>query len=143
VCLPECRLELRAEIGHAPSALSECDKLRRAADGGQQALNDGDLARPNNAGLCLVMRLRDELARLRRQILATASAHGADQVRLFGSVARGDDSSESDVDFLVTLRPGRTLMDLTRLELALEALIGRSVDVVTEDSLYEPIRRSA
>lgn len=58
------------------------------------------------------MRLLDELKRLRTQILAAAAANGAHDVRIFGSVARGDDSAESDVDVLVALRPGRILLDL-------------------------------
>jgi predicted nucleotidyltransferase len=89
------------------------------------------------------MRLKDELSRLRAQILAAAAANGAEGVRVFGSVARGEDSAESDVDFLVRLSPGRTLLDLTRLEMQLEALLGRRVDVLTEESLHEPIRRAA
>jgi len=89
------------------------------------------------------MRLRDELDRLRPQILAAAAVNGADHVRVFGSVARGEDSADSDVDFLVALRPGRTLLDLTRLEMQLEALLGRRVDVVTEDGLHEPVRTTA
>ena len=89
------------------------------------------------------MRLKDELNRLRAEILAVAAEHGADRVRVFGSVARGEDSPDSDVDFLVALRPGRTLLDLIRLELQLEALLGRRVDVVTEDSLNDPVRRTA
>jgi len=89
------------------------------------------------------MRLRDDLKRLRPQILAAAAANGAERVRVFGSVARGEETAGSDVDILVTLRPGRTLLDLARLETQLEALLGRSVDVVTEESLYEPIRATA
>lgn len=89
------------------------------------------------------MRLRDTLQRLRPQILAAAAANGADSVRVFGSVARGEETPESDVDFLVQLRPGRTLLDLTRLEMELEALLGRRVDVLTENSLHEPIRQTA
>mgnify|MGYP001566371601 CR=1 FL=1 len=89
------------------------------------------------------MRLREELDRLRPQILAAAAANGADAVRVFGSVARDEESADSDIDFLVALRPGRSLVDLTRLELQLELLLGRRVDVVTEDSLHEPIRSTA
>lgn len=89
------------------------------------------------------MRLRDDLTRLRQQILAAAAANGAGHVRVFGSVARGEETPESDVDFLVTLRPGGTLLDLARLEQQLEVLLGRRVDVLTEDSLQEPIRKAA
>ena len=60
---------------------------------------------------------------------------------MFGSVARGEERPDSDVDLLVTLEPGRTLLDLARLEL--EALLGRPVDVVTADGLREPVRSAA
>jgi predicted nucleotidyltransferase len=89
------------------------------------------------------MKLRDDLKRYREQILEAAAANGARQIRLFGSVARGAEAEGSDVDFLVTLEPGRTLLDLARLELRLERLLGRRVDVVTEGSLQEPIRAAA
>ena len=89
------------------------------------------------------MRLRDDLAQVRSKILAAAAASGAGNVRVFGSVARGDDDRDSDIDFLVSLEPGRTLLDLAKLEIRLEQLLGRKVDVVTEGSLQEPIRSSA
>ncbi len=81
--------------------------------------------------------------RLRRQILAAAAANGADDVRVFGSVARGEESADSDVDFLVVMKPGHGLLDLTRLELELEKIMGRRVDVVTVDGLHEAIRETA
>jgi uncharacterized protein len=81
--------------------------------------------------------------RLRPQILAAASASGAQRVRIFGSAVRGEDGEQSDIDFVVSLEPGRTLLDLTRLEARLEQLLGRRVDVVTEESLREPIRKRA
>jgi predicted nucleotidyltransferase len=89
------------------------------------------------------MRLKDQLDRLRDSIVTTAAACGASDVRLFGSVARGEEHDSSDIDFLVRLEPGRTLLDLVRLESRLEALLGRPVDVVTEASLAEPIRSRA
>jgi predicted nucleotidyltransferase len=89
------------------------------------------------------MRLRDDLRRHRTQILEAAAASGARQVRVFGSVARGDEVDASDIDFLVSLEPGRSLLDLARLEVRLEELLGRKVDVVTERSLQEPIRTTA
>jgi len=61
-------------------------------------------------------------------------------VRVFGSVARGDADEESDVDFLVTLEPGRSLLDLGGLLMELSELLGREVDVVTEEGLRERIR---
>ena len=89
------------------------------------------------------MLIRDKVTTLRPQILAAAAACGATQIRMFGSAARGAEGAESDVDFVVTLEPGRTLLDLTRLEMRLEQLLGRRVDVVTEASLREPIRSTA
>lgn len=89
------------------------------------------------------MRLKDQLLAMRQAILETAHAIGARDVRVFGSVARGEDRLDSDIDFLVTLEPGRTLMDLARLEVKLEALLGRPVDVVTEAGLKESVRASA
>ena len=91
------------------------------------------------------MRLRDRLTfpELREAIRAAATASGALDVRVFGSVARGEDGEGSDVDFLVALEPGRTLLDLARLEARLEALLGPRVDVVTEGGLREPVRSAA
>ena len=62
------------------------------------------------------------------------------RVRVFGSVARGEADAESDVDFLVELDPGRSLLDLGGLQFELEALLGRPVDVVTERGLKARIR---
>ncbi len=89
------------------------------------------------------MRLRDRLTELRDAIYQAAAENGARDVRVFGSVARGEEREASDVDFLVTLDPGRTLLDIARLEVRLEALLGRRVDVVTEGSLREPVRSTA
>ena len=89
------------------------------------------------------MRLRDRLPELRDEIQRAATDNGAREVRVFGSVARGEERDDSDVDFLVVLEPGRTLLDLARLELRLERLLGRAVDVVTEAGLREPIRATA
>jgi len=89
------------------------------------------------------MRLRDTLPSLRDAIHRLAAQSGAHDVRVFGSVARGEEREGSDIDFLVVLEPGRTLLDLARLELELERLLGRPVDVVTEAGLREPIRSAA
>lgn len=85
----------------------------------------------------------NRLPQFRDLIVSTAAACGASNVRLFGSVARGDDDEKSDVDFVVLLEPGRTLLDLVRLEERLEHLLGRPVDVVTEMSIPAAIRGSA
>jgi uncharacterized protein len=83
----------------------------------------------------------EQLARVRAEILAAASRHGATNVRVFGSVARGDADAASDVDFLVDFEPGRSLLDLASLLVELEDLLGRPVDVVTEPGLKARIRQ--
>lgn len=82
------------------------------------------------------MDIRERVNSLREEILAVATKHGARNVRLFGSVARGESGPASDVDVLVEMEPGRSLLDLSGLLLDLEDLLGCSVDVVTEDSLH-------
>jgi len=83
----------------------------------------------------------DELRATRRhEILQLAARRGARNIRIFGSVARGDNDDKSDVDFLVDLDPGRTLFDLSGLLLDLESLLQTSVDVVTERGLRSRIR---
>lgn len=80
------------------------------------------------------------LRQKRAAILALAAQHGARNVRVFGSVARGDDGPASDIDFLVELEPGRSLLDHAALLLDLEQLLGRKVDVATERSLKARLR---
>jgi predicted nucleotidyltransferase len=86
------------------------------------------------------MRLDQLLEEKREEILRIAAEHGALEVRVFGSVARGEDDRESDVDFLVELEPGRSLLDLGGLQMELESLLGRRVDVVTARGLKARIR---
>ena len=76
----------------------------------------------------------------RAEILRLAAEHGASNVRVFGSVARGEDDERSDVDFLVELDDGRNLLDLSGLLMDLRELLGRDVDVVTSDGLRARIR---
>ncbi|MDX2229827.1 MAG: nucleotidyltransferase family protein [Leptolyngbyaceae cyanobacterium bins.349] len=86
------------------------------------------------------MRIEAQLQEKRSEILAIAAKYGAYNVRLFGSVARGEADSESDVDFLVELEPNRSLLDLGGLLMELQDLLGCSVDVVTEKGLRQRIR---
>src|SRR3989454_8222714 len=76
----------------------------------------------------------------REDILRIASKRGAYNVRVFGSVARGEADSKSDIDLLVDLEPGRSLFDLGGLLMDLQDLLGQNVDVVTERGLRERIR---
>ena len=75
------------------------------------------------------------LARNRRRVLATARAYGARDVRVFGSVARGTDGPDSDIDLLVELPEAVSLFTLARLERDLAELLGAKVDVVPSGSL--------
>ncbi|MHB9037713.1 MAG: nucleotidyltransferase family protein [Armatimonadota bacterium] len=86
------------------------------------------------------MTANDLIATKREDILRAAAAHGATNVRIFGSVARGEAGPESDVDVLVDLDPGRNLFDLGGLLVDLQEILGRRVDVVTEGSLHWYIR---
>lgn len=76
----------------------------------------------------------------REEILRIAASHGARNVRIFGSVVRGEAGAESDVDFLVELERGRSLLDLGGLLMELQNLLGCNVDVVTENGLRQRIR---
>ncbi|MHB1244279.1 MAG: nucleotidyltransferase family protein [Gaiellaceae bacterium] len=84
-----------------------------------------------------------ELSALREKILEVAARHGARNLRVFGSVARGDADEGSDVDFLVDMDAGRSLLDMGALLMDLEDLLGCDVDVVTENGLRERVRPRA
>jgi hypothetical protein len=71
----------------------------------------------------------------RKDVLSIAAKYGARNVRVFGSLARGEADERSDIDFLVEMEPGRSLLDLGGLQAELEALFGCPVDVVTEKGL--------
>jgi predicted nucleotidyltransferase/DNA-binding XRE family transcriptional regulator len=139
-------------------------ELRQAAGLTQQELaRRAGVAQPNIAAYetgqrapsaAMVARLRAAapprpsrvVADRRAEILALAREHKAAHVRVFGSVARGDDVSGSDLDLLVTFEPGATIYDLAELIAALEDLTGLRVDVVSEGGLRpgpNPIRDQA
>jgi hypothetical protein len=76
----------------------------------------------------------------REKILSVASEHGMVNVRLFGSVARGEETPESDIDLLVDLEAGYSLLDLGGALIKLQELLGRKVDIVTERGLHWYVR---
>jgi len=86
------------------------------------------------------MSINELLQEKRGDILRIAAKRGATNLRIFGSVARGEADLESDIDILVDLEPGRSLFDLGGLLMDLQDLLGRKVDVVTERGLRERIR---
>jgi len=93
-------------------------------------------ARPGLPDTPLGRRLRQR----RAAVLATASRRGASNVRVFGSVARGEDQPGSDIDLLVDLAPGTGLFSLGALERELSEVLGTHVDVVPSDSLRRKVR---
>ena len=86
------------------------------------------------------MGIEEILKAKREEILRIAAGHGARNVRIFGSVARGEAGPESDVDFLVEMEPGRSLLDLGRLLMDLQDLLERRVDVAEPEGLHWYIR---
>lgn len=86
------------------------------------------------------MDMNELLRNKREEILRISKRHGAKNIRIFGSIARKEIGPKSDVDFLVELEPGRSLLDHAALLLELEQLLGCKVDIVTERGLRARIR---
>ncbi len=84
----------------------------------------------------------DTIRENRDAIIRIAAKHGASQVRLIGSVARGEARPESDIDLLVTWREGTSLLDHAALMLELESLLGRKVDIASDGWMKPAIRES-
>jgi uncharacterized protein len=81
--------------------------------------------------------------RRRHDLIAAAAAHGVSGLRVFGSVARGQDRPDSDVDLLADLPPGMSLFGLARLQADLEAIAGTRVDLVPASDLKPDVRARA
>ncbi len=86
------------------------------------------------------MTIRERLNEKREEVLRVAGRHGARNVRLIGSVARGDATADSDLDLLVELERGRSLLDHAALMIELGTLLGCKVDVATEQGLRPRVR---
>jgi len=86
------------------------------------------------------MKSRDLLRERREEILHVAAKHGARNVRVFGSIARGDDDEQSDIDLLVEFESGRSLLDHAALWLELQELLGCKVDVVSDRGIKPRMR---
>lgn len=123
----------RYEGGHVAPSISTLERLVRACgDDLVVELRHATSTRPS-----------ERLARRRAEVLQACSAAGAENVRVFGSVARGDDSSNSDIDLLVDLRPEATLLELAGLREDLAALLICRVDVATIGMLKPAVRTRA
>jgi predicted nucleotidyltransferase len=86
------------------------------------------------------MGIEEILIPCREQILKIAAKYGAYNIQVFGSVARGEASDNSDVDFLVEMETGRNLLDRIGLKQDLEELLGRRVDIAKISNLHNQIR---
>lgn len=84
-----------------------------------------------------------QLRRARSLLLAAARRNGVENVRVFGSVARGDDDGSSDIDLLVSLAPGRTLLDVVGFRQEASTILGIDVDVATPEMLKDRVRKNA
>jgi predicted nucleotidyltransferase len=86
------------------------------------------------------MRIDDAVKKKRSEILSIAIRYGGKNVRLFGSIARGTATESSDVDILLEMERGRSLLDLVAIKQELEDLLGNQVHLVTESSLSPYLR---
>ena len=92
---------------------------------------------PAGVGFMAVGRLRDEVLARAAEIKSVARKHRGTSIALFGSVARGDERPDSDIDLLVEFAEGSSLLDLLHISDELESLLGRPVDVVSVGGLKE------
>ena len=86
--------------------------------------------------------LLQEILQKKKELLAVTKQHGILNVRLFGSAIRGEDTPQSDIDLLVDLEKGRTLLDLGGATVKLQDLFGRKVDIVTDCGLHWYLREN-
>ena len=86
------------------------------------------------------MKINERLRQKREEVLKLAHQHGASRVRVFGSVAKGEDTEASDLDLLVEMEPERSLLDLVAIKQDLEDLLGCRVHVVTEAAVSPYLR---
>jgi len=86
------------------------------------------------------MGINEVLKNKREEILRVAARHGASNIRMFGSIARGESDEKSDLDLLVTMEAGRSLLDHAALWIELRDLLGCEVDVVSEKGLRPKMR---
>ena len=124
------------ESGHRQPALATLAALVEAAG---YELSVNVRRRPGRLGR-LSGPVGRRVRRRRRQLVAAAAAHGVTNLRVFGSVARGQDRPDSDVDLLADLPPGMSLFGLARLQADLEAILGSRVDLVPAADLKPDVR---
>ena len=100
-----------------------------------------DIRKPSRVRLPLTGPLARRVRQRGRELTRAAAAHGASNLRIFGSVARGDETADSDVDLLVDLEPGIGLLGLAALERDLSSILEAKVDVVPASGVKPGISR--
>jgi len=131
----------RYETGAALPTLPTLERLLAAC--GRRLEIQTPPAQPSTLPTSMRSRLgpqANQLRRQRRRLLDAASRHGIDRLRAFGSLARGEGGADSDVDLLVDLKPGHTLLDLAAFRREAAEILDLPVDVATADMLKERIR---
>lgn len=129
----------RYETGAATPSLATLDRILRACKG---SVIVGTAGKRRTRLTPRPTRL-SSIRKARANLLEAARRHGITEVRVFGSVARGEAGADSDVDLLVELVPGRTLLDLIGFKQEAEDILGRSVDAVAPRFLKDRIRTRA
>jgi uncharacterized protein len=124
------------ESGHRQPALATLAALVEAAG---YELSVTVRRRPRRLGK-LSGPVGRRVRRRRRELVAAAAAHGVTNLRVFGSVARGQDRADSDVDLLADLPPGMGLLGLGRVQAELESILGSTVDLVPAADLKLGVR---
>ncbi len=82
-----------------------------------------------------------KISRIRSSILPVLKQNGVVKAGIFGSFARGEEKKDSDIDILVQLKGGKTLLDLVSLERELKIILGRNVDLLTYNSINHLLRK--
>jgi predicted nucleotidyltransferase/DNA-binding XRE family transcriptional regulator len=131
----------RYEQGKALPTLLTLERLLKAC-GRQAVISTSATAEPQGPRTAPVRQVgvRSRLLRRRIRLLAAAKRRGVRNVRVFGSLVRGEEHADSDVDLLVDLQPGRTLLDLAAFRREASGILGVKVDVATPDMLKERVR---
>jgi predicted nucleotidyltransferase/DNA-binding XRE family transcriptional regulator len=130
----------RYESGAASPSLSTLERILAASDSALVLSAPKRRPRPRRASSGSRLRL---IRRLRGRLAEAAQRHGVRDLRVFGSVARGEETPDSDVDFLVDLEPGRTLLDLIGFQQEAEDTLGVGVDVATPRMMKDRVRARA
>lgn len=126
------QVELARRSGIAQNVISDYERGKREPSFGAVDILLGA------AGLTIEYKPLPELERVQRrrdEIVEVLAAHGLTNAGVFGSVARGEETSASDIDILVDIAPGTTLLTIIGAQIELENLLGRPVDLVPRDGL--------